>query len=394
MASPDRGHDRPVPLVRRLTAAAALLLLCVAFAAWAASYRITPTSVTVTGTTATGVNTRNVIEMVRDGSGTYVQKNVGVSATTLGNLAKGALKRVAGPVGVALTIKQVVEGAGWAIDELGQQVVDQPRQEQNQMPAGSYAWCLESPLQCVSSAPDLVGLCNTRWPPCAFIGYEMNGAAARYSRKLGAYNDQMTVYRTTLSQWTPEWGTGREPVPITADQLGDLLRQHPEAAQAVLLDDYGRPIMTPELAAAINDLRKAAEALNGDPAGPDVTADPNLGETNSPDPETELPLFCDYAPKLCEWLDWTRTEEKFQEVELPEEELPIQSSGWSSGLPSSGSCPAPIQVTVPLGAQSAPIEFSYQPLCDFLALLRYVLIAGAMFIAAKIVVGLRATTNA
>lgn len=68
--------------------------------------------------------------------------------------------------------------------------------------------------------------------------------------------------------------------------------------------------------------------------------------------------------------------------------LPGEGSDWSLGL-GSGSCPAPVSTVVTLGGVSAPIEFSFQPLCDLAGLLRTVFMALGALIAAYIVAGVR-----
>lgn len=74
--------------------------------------------------------------------------------------------------------------------------------------------------------------------------------------------------------------------------------------------------------------------------------------------------------------------------DLWDDEAP-EWSEWQSGLSSTGSCPAPVSTTISLGGYSTAIEFSYQPICDFAALMRWVLIAAATIMSGFIVAGVR-----
>jgi hypothetical protein len=64
-------------------------------------------------------------------------------------------------------------------------------------------------------------------------------------------------------------------------------------------------------------------------------------------------------------------------------------SSWSSGLSDGGSCPAPIETSITLGAYSQAVAFSFGPLCDFAALLNLVVKTAGLVLAAYIVAGLR-----
>lgn len=85
------------------------------------------------------------------------------------------------------------------------------------------------------------------------------------------------------------------------------------------------------------------------------------------------------------------TEEGCEPVEVPWDDEEPQRVSWSSGLSSTGTCPAPVSTTITLAGYSAPIEFSYQPICDFAALMRWVLITAATIVSGLIVAGVRST---
>ena len=365
--------------------------------AHAAEYRVTPMSVTATATTATGVNTSNVIEMVRDGKGVYVEKNVGVSSATLGNLAKGVLKRGAGAAGAYFLLKDLVNGAGWLLDELKQEVQVPGQREE----LGAWAWCIANNAGRNYCAATASGICATSGAiggiecvrTCQREGDDSRGWLrlqtqddVNFSGTGCAYASALAVRENRPASGWGDWASETAPRPVTAAELGDLLRRHLEAATAVLRDAQGRPIMTPELTEAINALRRAMEAANGDQPNPDAQAD-NLENPNTDGRTTEWPSFCGWAEKVCEWIDWTKKPHEKEEVEVPEEELDLETPGeWSSGL-GEGTCPPPWTVPITLGPQVHNIDFTYQPLCDLASLLRPLLIACAAIVAAFIIGG-------
>ncbi|WP_149193476.1 virulence factor TspB C-terminal domain-related protein [Luteimonas suaedae] len=75
--------------------------------------------------------------------------------------------------------------------------------------------------------------------------------------------------------------------------------------------------------------------------------------------------------------------------ESPWQEGDPEGESWASGIASNGTCPAPVSTTITVAGHSAPIEFSFQPICDFAGYLRYVLIASATLLGGFIVAGLR-----
>lgn len=374
-----------------------ILGVAVVGVAWAASYRVTPVSARYTGPAPGGINTHNVIEMVRDGNGTYVQKSVTVSNNTLGNLAKGVLKRANTAATAYWVAKSVIDGMGWAIDELQQQVVTPGTGESKA--AGSTMWCLANlaPLtqvHCSSSASGTMAICNAYFSPCSVR--EETGSYIQLRRQPGpGYGDTMQFNKVTISTMTPDWANGNPSnQPVAVEAVGQAMANSPQAAQALLLDANGNPVLTPELVQALNDVRKAAETLNGDDPGPDIEVDPNFPDAPPRENvETNIPAFCDWARVVCDWINWTKEEPEYDKPDVPWEELPLESQQWTSGLPSNGTCPAPVVETVTLGNFAQQVEFSYQPVCDALSLLRYVVIAIGIVIAGQIIAGLRSSPS-
>lgn len=100
----------------------------------------------------------------------------------------------------------------------------------------------------------------------------------------------------------------------------------------------------------------------------------------------ELPSFCSWASIVCDWINWTKEPLSDDEPDLAAliSEFEPDEDGYSSGI-GSGSCPAPMSLN--LGIVNRVVEVSYQPFCDFLEMIRPLVIAGAWLISAFMYVG-------
>lgn len=105
----------------------------------------------------------------------------------------------------------------------------------------------------------------------------------------------------------------------------------------------------------------------------DTTPKPDTGTGTNPDTGTgtgtntgsntgsttnfELPAFCNYAAKLCDWLDWTQEDKELEEAEKEEpEEFDIGTID-KNRFRASGQCPAPIQVNESVRALGKSVDF-------------------------------------
>lgn len=98
----------------------------------------------------------------------------------------------------------------------------------------------------------------------------------------------------------------------------------------------------------------------------------------------DWPGFCDWATVVCDWLDWT------QEDPPPEEPLPalIDDDFFEQKNISFGakSCPPPYEINLSPFLEKT-VGVSFQPLCDFAALIYYMVMAASYIIAAYISIG-------
>lgn len=359
-----------------------------------------PQNIRWTNTTPTGVGTRASASWTFNGTTTHHKFPVPVSSSTLGGLAGAAVRRGLPIVGWGLVLRDIINGAGWVIDELGQQVLTAPRPDGVIPPQGVW-WqdadrpaAYTSPNAAASAQAVRVGatlsrvVCNSAGDQCFVYVGRVNGSGVPYE-VLNGY-----VYRRVNTTSSPLPTNDAQPAVVSNQQLGDLVKSHPEVVNAILVDPLtGAPIRTQELVDALNALRASLEAANGvTEPGSDLLPSEDFAE---PTPsQTDWPDFCNWATTVCEFMEWARAEDTPSDnPEVPWEEEPPTQSDWSSGL-GGGTCPAPFQISVSLGGQVATPEFSYQPICDFATTMRPVVIALATILAAMIISGLRSTKDA
>lgn len=369
-----------------------------------------PQNIRWVNATATGANT-SASAMWTDALGrtTHHKFPVSVSAATLGRLANAAVRRGLPLVGWGLTFKGLLDAAGWAIDELQQQVVNPGTPQQ---PLGDVAYCIvdyTGQFRCATGPGMLSRVAHLVAPPGAFqqpcrAGSQVWGAGGERGY-FCIRSEDMAEVQVFIDQrvWRPTAGwegyiNDTEYVPpetIGDADLGNMIKHTPEVVNAVLIDpDTGAPIRTQELTDALNNLRRGLEAANGLPPGTDL--DPATDYAEPTPSETEFPEFCMWADTVCDFIDWWKQDAPEEPTpEVPwQEELPADiEQPWSSGL-GGGSCPAPHQFSVSLGGQTANPEFDYTPICSFGSTMRPVLIAMATIVAGFIIAGVRGAKDA
>ena len=97
--------------------------------------------------------------------------------------------------------------------------------------------------------------------------------------------------------------------------------------------------------------------------GTGTNSDTGTGTTPNPNPDNgsttnfELPAFCNYAAKLCDWLDWTQEDKELEEAEKEEpEEFDIGTID-KNRFRANGQCPAPIQVNESVRSLGKSVDF-------------------------------------
>ena len=104
----------------------------------------------------------------------------------------------------------------------------------------------------------------------------------------------------------------------------------------------------------------------------------------------ELPAFCSWASKVCDFIDWVK-----QEPDQPEDGTLSESTrdyDWQSkangGYVSfGGSCPAPVQIPIRYMGASTDLTLSYTPICQFATMIKPAVILSAYIAALMIISG-------
>ncbi|WP_146169988.1 virulence factor TspB C-terminal domain-related protein [Xanthomonas translucens] len=364
---------------------------------------VNPTSARYAAATATGIRSTVTLEATLTGSVNGVRNYavpVEIPSSTLGNLAKGALKRGLGWYNAYQVVKSIIDGAGWVINELKQEVLSGPPAPTQVPPNGTYYVGSDGKYysNAVAAANGMAAFRTSvdgeyNWSFVSILSQSGSIISAKFEGLSRTSSQKRTItdyiaVRVNDSNSSVAVSDA-QPAQVTDTQLGDAIRVSPQAVNAILIDPVtGAPIRTQEITDAMNALRKQLEAANSVPPGPDAMPTPDTSTTQPMD--SEWPTFCGWASKVCDFIDWVRSDGE-PEKELPEHDIDIDPNGWSSGI-SGGSCPAAETFTVNVAGSQGQGEFSWQPLCDFSILLRPFLIAVASVAAVMILAGLRSSS--
>lgn len=323
-----------------------------------------------------------------------------LSSSTLGGLARKAIRGGVYGAAVGLAVEGIVNGAGWAINELRNQVLVPGTPQQ---PLGEVAYCLpvNNQWRCSSQEGQLAGIAHLLTngyfsQPCAVDGRASWG---RYLYSCPRISDGLVMSVAVESEVVrpgPTWpasyvnsSPGTDDVPVSDDQLGDSIRQNPQLVNDLLTDPRtGRPVMTPELQQQGEQLKREIEQREGLPTS-DPSPAPNLEDDTPKDEGSPWPSFCSWATPVCDFIEWFKGPGD-PDVDLPEREIQLDQDGWSSGV-GGGSCPQAQEFSVDLVGTTGRASFDFQPLCSFATTMRPVLIAVCALIAAFILAGLRSS---
>lgn len=317
-------------------------------------------------------------------------------ARKIGKFGKGA-----NAVGGALVVGGlIVDAAGWVIDE-GGNVTKKPVQD-NTNPHLENCYQLNG--NCVASMAEAVTISRAysveNYPSYNITSHKVVGGSIYFYNKDGLTVDLYT------------WGYGKNPnynpsaqpptnTVVSEEEkervLKDLLNdpKYADLAADMIGNTYSMGPDNPEPDPnVVNDLKnKQKDVLKSDnPKGDgktrtdpkidtgtqgqaDTTPKPDTGTGTNPDTGTgttpspnpspnngsttnfELPAFCNYAAKLCDWLDWTQEDKELEEAEKEEpEELDLGTID-KNRFRANGQCPAPIQVNESVRSLGKSVDF-------------------------------------
>jgi len=320
----------------------------------------------------------------------------------------------------------IVGGAGWAIDELTGQITKpitgpadsyKPGRFYDATVDGQY-YEGQTFEEVVSSLPSSVVQWGTTMQRthCSITSPNATEGAVGRCRYQGSTSGFYAYINLRPCSSNPICLTDPEPVttwePVPDDDVLDEAKKWVERAPLGTLDDLfrqpsGNPSPTDKLRNAIRDwLRDLADGspdLTFNPPDTIVVTNPDgstttventdpaedTASTPSQQPGTassQWPGFCEWAPVVCDWIDWTQEmPEDMQPEDFPVETLTVDDlrKDYDSGL-GSGSCPSPVTTDF-MGSQ---IVFSYETACyGATTYFKPILLMIAGIIAAFIIVG-------
>jgi hypothetical protein len=197
--------------------------------------------------------------------------------------------------------------------------------------------------------------------------------------------------------------------PITDAEMADYVAKLgiDDLSKLAKSPDYLNEPHAPTIAAAAGAQPKTDKPNNPStdsstcPAGTvrDIVNKTCIGADKGVNPRTdggfELPAFCAWAMPVCDVIEWVKTDPP-QQTENTKVDVKERSTSDIKMTPEqfdtdrvmmSAQCPAPVTKSFSFMSQSVPIEFSYQPFCDFMSAIKPAVISGAFFAAAYIIAG-------
>lgn len=351
--------------------------------------------VTPTGkSSAGGISALLTMQGVDDSgrSAAYKTRPINYSPSTVGRLARVA-RGAPQALLVTAAFNAVVDSAGWAIDELTGQV--RGPQTGPGMPAvGDGVWCATqfgagfSSRKCSTTLSGFVGQ-DTGWsggPYMVTAATEISTGFAVLQVNGGAVGGTTATFQAYQTEW-PVIDVQIAPI-ITDAQIGEAISDYPEAHPGIIRQADGKPRVAPEVQEALDAFRNELETAGGltPTTGPGVAPD---FENEVNDTATEWPTFCGWAWYVCEFIDWVKDPPSgWEDVPMPETELPGVGAGWVSTL-GSGSCPAPRTLNLRRGA----VVYEWTPFCDLASRMKPLVIASAAFAALFILAGVSRRGN-
>ena len=107
---------------------------------------------------------------------------------------------------------------------------------------------------------------------------------------------------------------------------------------------------------------------------PEIKPNPNPNDKTDPtikDEKTpfELPAFCSWASKVCEWMDWTKERPELQDEDVPEKNIKVKlpQEFDKDYIKTNAQCPSDIVREINTGFAVNKLVFEMSPICDFVS---------------------------
>lgn len=300
-------------------------------------------------------------------------------------------------VAAGAIVQGIVDGVGWVIDE-GGKVTKHPEPDSQQSNVG-YAEYSDNELLTFSTSKENAckNILSVRGETSDYSFDHVEGMQC-FNKRLRDDSIRAGMYLREVPN--PSYDPSAPPPPnIEVSEaekervLKDLLNdpKYADLAADMIGNTYSMGPDNPEPEPdpdVVNDLKnKQKDVLKSDnPKGDgktrtdpkidtgtqgqaDTTPNPDTGTGTNPDTGTgttpntgsttnfELPAFCNYAAKLCDWLDWTQEDKELEEAEKEEpEELDLGTID-KNRFRANGQCPAPIEVSESVRALGKSVDF-------------------------------------
>ncbi|RKW37940.1 MAG: hypothetical protein D8B60_11905, partial [Moraxella sp.] len=104
-------------------------------------------------------------------------------------------------------------------------------------------------------------------------------------------------------------------------------------------------------------------------------ANPQTNPKTEPKPKEkddggfELPPFCSWASKVCEWIDWTKERPELQDEDVPEKNVKVKlpQEFDKDYVKTNAQCPSDIVREINTGFAVNKLVFEMSPICDFVS---------------------------
>lgn len=400
---------------RRLVAAFALLF---AFSnssnvvAQASQVQVTPVASSPYSTT-TFNTVRNTTFEARNSAngGLYYQRAVTFSQS---QVAAAARTRIGVLQGAAAALSAAMLAVGYTMDELSSQIYSDEGQSGVPVQSGiTYSiddsYCFSSTvsgtLNCWKTLQYAYGgYSAAEWSVFRSDSYFTNGAGKvtqyaydQFNPVCQCWTDKtLNVAVTGQPDPMPAWAPGDElataPAPATDQQIFDVLRTNPAAMEEAFHNSLNTPRVLEPMPAVMNDVAAQYRLDTNQPLAEGQTDPVNTAESANTAPSSAamtFPLFCSWASTVCAAIDWMKADPPTStDADVVIDEAPVVQQTFVSGL-GAGTCPASVSITVSLLGQDAPIDFSYQPMCDFATLIYPLTVVMSLLMAAYILSGVK-----
>lgn len=376
-------------------------------------------------------------------------KNSSVKITPTASQVAKVLRGGAAGYALSVAVEQLLGSVDWVLDPANNQIrytkpdtSNDPCTPTSCAPS-QYVWKRDTDLGTFSTQQGICQAVASKYgQTLVSVSQRSNGQWACNTKISNGDSDWWAVQRVANPTYDPTAENENEektiPLETVAQKVisnaagGDAAAQQATTAAAADIvaeaerdDAKARPIASQAEANAETKPADpdAAASANTGAATATPQADPVTGEQAPPtDIALEFPLFCNWAPTLCEaaqvvisfpqtltgWWDsanqkaddWaTSISEAYQDFikddelpnddttidvsELPTPELQENAISWGAA------CPADVSIPISMQGVSSTLVFSWGPWCQLLSIIKPAIIASAYIGAAFIVLGLR-----